>query len=205
MAEDWGLITANPAAGIKQARERIVEQDYLSEDEVLRLIDACDDRIRPLIVTAVNTGMRWGELVSLEWRDVYLDREDIYVRDPKNREDRHVPLNSEAIAALWKHRRKQTADGPTIVRHVFVNPETGRPWKDIRTPLSAALKAAGIRRSIPFRNLRHTAASHMVMRGVDIRTVGQILGHKTLQVTMRYAHLSSDHLKEAIARLTYSK
>ncbi len=204
-AQEWGLVASNPAAGIKQTRERIVEQDFLSEDEVACLIEACDDRLRPLVLTAAHTGMRWGELTGLEWKDVHFDRALIYVRDPKNSVDRHVPMNADVLEALSEHKDNQAIDVGGISRPVFANPSTGKPWTDVRKMFRAALDAAGIERHFLFKNLRHTAASHMVMRGVDIRTVGKILGHLTLEMTMRYAHLSPDHLKDAVGRLTYSK
>jgi len=156
-------------------------------------------------VTAVHTGMRWGELVGLEWRDVHFDRESIHIRDPKNSVDRHIPMNADVLQALNEHKERQAVDVGGIVRYVFANSATGKPWTDIRKMFRTALVAAGIERHFLFKNLRHTAASHMVMRGVDIRTVGKVLGHLTLEVTMRYAHLSPEHLKEAVGRLTYSK
>lgn len=202
-AEEWGYIESNPAAGIKQGREQIVAQDFLSAEEVASLIQACDDRIRPLIVTAVNTGMRWGELMSLEWRDVHFDQGSIHVRDPKNSEDRHVPMNAAVRDSLEGHRRSQTAEAGRILSQVFVNPSTGKSWVDARKRFRKALDAAEIERHFPLKNLRHTAASHLVMSGVDLRTVGNILGHKTLDVTLRYAHLSPEHLQEAVARLKF--
>ena len=201
-AEDWGVIASNPAAGIRQAREQIVAQDYLSVDEVANLIEASDDRIRPLIVTAVYTGMRWGELMSLEWRDVNFANGTIHIRDPKNREDRHTPMNVAVIEILapLKPDVREWARNP-----VFVNPATGKPWNDIRKPFRAALTRAGIERHFPVKNLRHTAASHLAMSGVDLRTLGEILGHKDPKVTLRYAHLSSSHLRDATDKLNFSK
>ena len=199
-AQEWELIETNPAGGIKQARERIVEQDYLSEDETARLLEVCDERIRPMVMLAVYTGMRWGELAGLRWRDVSFERGTARLRDTKNNEDRYVPLNSEVLKTLKELRGNGKGDGV-----VFTNPATNEAWTDIRKPFRASLKAAGIDRHIPLKNLRHTAASHLVMNGVDLRTVGQILGHKSLQVTLRYAHLAPDHLQEAVGKLKYRK
>lgn len=201
-AEEWGIIASNPASGIRQVREQIVAQDYLSVDEVENLIEASDERIRPLLVTAVYTGMRWGELMGLEWRDVNFQLGTIHVRDPKNHEDRHTPMNPVVIDVLAPLK-------PDVrewdMKPVFVNPATGKPWNDIRKPLRAALKRAGIDRHFPIKNLRHTAASHLAMSGVDLLTVGEILGHKDPKVTLRYAHLSRPHLQEAIDKLNFTK
>jgi integrase len=200
----WGYIEANPIAGLSQAKEQHKEAEYLSREEVARLLDACPERIRPLITVAVNTGMRWGELMALEWRDVGFDRGFITVRDPKNRETRHVPMNAAVREALELHRRRQAEQVGGIVPQVFARPETGKPWIDVRKTYYRALKDARITRRVTFHGLRHTAASHLVMAGVDLRTVGKILGHRTAQITLRYAHLAPDHLKGAVDRLDFT-
>ncbi len=203
-AVEWGYLEQNPAEGIKQSPEKLREASFLEKEEVPRLISACDDRIRPLIVAAVNTGMRWGELMALEWQDIDNKRGHIIVRDPKNSEARHVPMNSAVISALEDHRKRQTRKSGRIQSVVFSNPRTGEPWVDIRVPLRKALKKAGLDTSFGFHGLRHTAASHMVMAGVDLRIVGRILGHKSAQITLRYAHLAADHLKGAVEKLDFT-
>jgi len=203
-AVEWGHIDTNPAEGIKQAREYIDEADFLSREEVSALLDACADRIKPLLTLAVYTGMRWGELVGLEWRDVDLSRGFITLRDTKNHETRHVPINKVMREMLTAHRKQQTEKAGGIVRLLFPNWRTGNPYVDIRKTFDKALDKAEITRHFTFHGLRHTAASHMVMAGVDLRTVGKILGHKTAQITLRYAHLAPDYLKGAVDRLDYS-
>ena len=206
MAVNWGYLDTNPAAGIKQTREQMKEADYLTKEEVGRLLEVCDERIRPLVVTAVHTGMRWGELMALEWRDVSFKEKmkQITVRDPKNRENRHVPMNSFVEEALRNHQERQAKEAGGIVKTVFLNPDTGNAYRDLRKPYFKALEKAEIERHFTFHGLRHTAASHMVMAGKDIRTVGAILGHKDLKVTQRYAHLAPEHLREAVECLDYT-
>jgi len=203
-AVDWGYIENNPAAGIKQAREQVKEADFLSQIEVAHLVDASGDRLRPLVVTAVYTGMRFGELMALEWRDIDFERSLLTIRDSKNWEPRHVPMNPAVGYALKAHQRRQTKSEGGIVQLVFPNPRTGTPFKDIRKGFNKALKDAGIVRHFKFHGLRHTAASHLTMGGVDLRTVGKILGHKTAQITLRYAHLAPEFLKGAVDRLDFS-
>lgn len=203
-ATDWGYLDSNPAAGIRQAREPVKEADFLSREEVSALLKACGRRLRPIVLTAVYTGMRFGELMALEWRDIEFGRALITVRDPKNRETRHVPMNPTVVEALREHRQEQARKAGGIVPLLFANPQTGTPYKDIRKSYKAALKEAGITRGFTFHGLRHTAASHLIMAGVDLRTVGKILGHKTAQITLRYAHLAPDYLQGAIERLDYS-
>jgi len=200
----WGYIEASPTAGLKHTKEQREEASFLSREEVARLLDACPERIRPLITVAVNTGMRWGELMALEWRDVDFERGFITVRDPKNRETRHVPMNTAVREALEVHRRRQAQEVEGIVPLVFANPRTGKPWYTIKRSFKRAVRDAGIGRNFTFHGLRHTAASHLVMAGVDLRTVGKILGHKTAQITLRYSHLAPDHLKGAVDRLDFT-
>jgi integrase len=200
----WGYLEVNPLAGLSQAKEQNEEASYLSREEVARLLASCPDKIRPLITAAVNTGMRWGELMALEWKDVNFERGLLTVRDPKNRETRHVPMNVTVRETLEAHRRRQAQEVEGIISHVFARPETGKPWVDVRKTYYEALKDAKITRRVTFHGLRHTAASHMVMNGVDLRTVGKILGHKTAQITLRYAHLAPDHLKGAVDRLDFT-
>ena len=203
-AVEWGHLDINPAGGIKQVREYVDEADFLSKEEAGVLLDACAARIKPLVTLAVYTGMRWGELVWLEWRDVDLSRGFITVRDTKNHETRHVPINNLVCEMLTAHRKQQTEQAGGIVRLVFINWRTMNPYVDIRKTFNKALEKAEITRHFTFHGLRHTAASQMVMAGVDLRTVGKILGHKTAQITLRYAHLEPDYLKGAVDRLDFA-
>lgn len=205
MAVNWGYLDVNPAAGIKQAKEPIKEADYLTKEEVGRLLEVCEERIRPLLITAVYTGMRWGELMALEWRDVGFDRGLITVRDSKNLETRHIPMNTFVKEVLSDHQKKQAKEAGGISQAVFSNPDTGNPYRDLRNPFFKALEEAGVDRHFTFHGLRHTAASHMVMAGGDIRTVGAILGHKDLKVTQRYTHLAPDHLRKVVEGLDYTQ
>ena len=91
-----------------------------------------------------------------------------------------------------------------MIEHVFGQPDTGKPFVDIRKMFYKALKKAGVERRFTFHGLRHTAASHLLMNGVDLRTVGAILGHKSPMMTQRYAHLSPGHLQDAIAKISFA-
>jgi site-specific recombinase XerD len=100
--------------------------------------------------------------------------------------------------ALTKHP-KRVAQG-RVGSLVFSRPD-GSPMGDVRDGLEGALKRAGVTRRIRFHDLRHTFASHLVMRGVDLRTVAQLLGHRDIKMTMRYAHLAPEHLEAAVNAL----
>lgn len=194
-ALEWGYVDRNPAANIKQSKEKLSRKDFLMPEEVKALIETCEEHIRPIVTVAVHTGMRWGEVSRLTWERVDLENGTALLPETKNYEDREVPLNQsarEAIAGLAAGSKEG---------FVFINPKTAEPFDTIRSPFKRALKAAGITRSFSFHGLRHTAASLMVMAGVDLRTVGEILGHKSFAMTMRYAHLAPNHLKASVERL----
>ena len=203
-AMEWGIVDANPAATIKQAKEVVEEADFLTKEEVNDLIKACGPRLKPLVTVAVNTGMRWSELANLEWRDVHSGRKIITLRDTKNGESRYVPMNRAVRDTLDDLRKQQARERGRIQKLVFASRLGDKPMKDVRKPYKKALKDAGIDETFTFHGLRHTAASHLVMSGVDLRTVGMILGHKTAQITLRYAHLAPDFLKGAVDKLNYS-
>ena len=203
MAVDWGYLDQNPAAGIKQVREVIKEADYLSRKEVVALLEKCEEHMRPLLTLVVNTGMRFGELMALQWRDVDQKRSLITIRDSKNHETRHVPMNSATSVALAIHRKAQARRLGKLVRYVFINPVTGQPYIDVRKAFKKALATAEIERPITFHQLRHTAASHMVMSGIDRGDVDRILGHKDPNMTLRYTHLAHGYLKGVIDRLDF--
>jgi integrase len=200
-AVEWGYIEVNPAEGVKQEREYVREADFLDRDEIRCLLAVSDGNLFLMVLCAIYTGLRWGEQMKLQWRDVDFKRGLLTIRDTKNHETRHVPMNGILAEAMQRHRTAQARGEGGIRTCAFVNPATGEPYTDLRKRFRAALKRAGIERHFTWHGLRHTAASQLVMAGVDLRTVGKILGHKSYAMTLRYAHLSPGHLKEATERL----
>jgi integrase len=200
-AVEWGYLEKNPAERIKQQREYPRAADYLSRDEIRAVTAACEGVLKTILTVAIHTGLRRGELLSLSWQDIDLERRVLTVRDSKNHETRYVPLCQEATDALGEHRLWQTREVGGIASHVFVNPRSGEPYQNLRRGFATVLKRAGITRHFTFHGLRHTAASQMVMAGLPLQTVGAILGHRTAQMTLRYAHLSPGYLRDAVDRL----
>lgn len=198
-AVDWELIESSPAWGVRKQREEVIEYEFLTEEEAERLVESCPPHLQPIVVLALNTGMRRGEMLQLEWRDVNLAMGMITIRQPKNHETRHVPMNQRVRDALMKHP-KRIVDGK-LCPYVFSTPK-GEQIKSIRNGFDAALKRAGIDKHIRPHDMRHTFASHLVMKGVDLRTVAKLGGWKTLQMVMRYAHLAPEHLQAAVDVLT---
>lgn len=155
------------------------------------------DYLRPMFEVSVNTGIRRGELFSLKWADVDLERRLLTVRadTAKAGKTRRIPLNDAALSALsgW---RAQT-DGKDLV---FPSPQTGGRLDNIRSAWRRVLKMAGLE-DFRWHDLRHEFASRLVMRGVDLNVVRTLLGHADLKMTLRYAHLAPEHTAEAVGRI----
>jgi integrase len=153
--------------------------------------------LTPLVLLALNTGLRRGELFQLRWKDLDWQAETLTVsgKHAKSRTTRHVQLNAEALRTLNAWRRQCSGEG-----QVFFNPHTGAPLTDIKRAWGRVLKAAKIQK-FRFHDLRHHFASALVMAGADLNTVRDLLGHSDLTMTLRYAHLSPSHCAAAVALL----
>ena len=195
-AIEWGFLKENPAKPVKLFKENNKRLRFLSEDEINRLLSVCDGYLRDIVIVALNTGMRKGEIFNLKWQDIDFELKLIHVADSKNYESRDIPMNDilyETLKAL-----KEKADPHQ--EYVFINPKTNKPYDDVKRSFKTALKKANIE-DFTFHDLRHTFASHLVMNGVDLMTVKELLGHKDIKMTMRYSHLSPDHKRIAVKRM----
>jgi len=180
--------------------------DFLTFDEAERLIREGDDEWQAMILLAAKTGLRQGELLGLWWEDVDLVAGRLLVKRalvrgvmvaPKSFKAREVALSDEALAALKSHRHLR---GP----HVFCDLDGAPLTKGAcKHPLWRACKRAGLRR-IGWHVMRHTFASHLAMRGVPLKAIQELLGHATIEMTMRYAHLSPDVKRDAVKLLDAS-
>lgn len=154
------------------------------------------DHISPMILLSMNTGLRQGEVFSLKWDNINLERALLTIEgdNAKSGKTRHVPLNSEAVNTLveWK---KQAIP----INYVFANKQ-GESFDNVKKSWSRVLKLANI---VNFRwhDMRHHFASHLVMAGVDLNTVRELLGHSDLSMTLRYAHLAPEHKANAVEKL----
>lgn len=203
VAKKRGLVATVPE--IEPYRVMEPETDFLSFVEADRLLVGAAHlgEWRTMILVGLRTGLRFGELIALRWEDVDLVAGKLNVRksivkgregDPKGRKSREVPLGDDVLQALKKHRHLRGL-------RVFCDDD----GKVLRTPksrweLEKACKKAGLR-LVGWHSLRHSFASHLVMRGVSIVTVQRLLGHVDIKTTMRYAHLSPEVSREAVRRL----
>lgn len=186
IGEQDGVIQTNPARKLRMAKEQGRVRWLLDAEEAL-LRQKIPPAHLPEFDLALNTGMRRGEQYNLEWPNVDFERGMLTIPRSKNGETRHVPLNQAALNSL---RRLKNGDDEGRV-FGLISP---RYWFD------TAIGKAKIK-NFHWHDLRHTFASRLVMKGVDLRTVQELLGHKSITMTCRYAHLSQSHLKEAVEKL----
>ena len=195
LAMKKGKVSRNPVRGVKFDQENNARIRYLDADEERRLMAALPSHHKPLVALALNTGLRRGELLGLSWEDVDLRTGSLTVRRSKHGETRYVPLNQIAIQTLLDIKKNRKV----LAAFVFTT-EDGHPFYWLDNAFKKALKRAGIE-NFRFHDLRHTFASRLAMRGVPLRTIQELLGHKTMTMTLRYAHLSPGHLREAVEGL----
>jgi integrase len=191
-AVEWGRIETNPILKVRKFRESPPKERILTQGEAARLLGEASPQVKPVLVLALNTAMRRTEILSLRWKDVDLHKGFIFIGDSKSGRSRTVPINSQVFETLKSLSQES--------EFVFFNSETKTHVKDIKTGFKAACRRAGIK-NLRLHDLRHTAASWMVEAGVDLVTVSRILGHSTIQMTMRYAHPTPENMRRAVEKL----
>lgn len=199
-------IDKNPAAGIRRKTENNARVRFLSAEEEIALRNVILSSRFPALVhqldLSIHTGMRAGEQFGLKWNQIDLERRILTLPKTKNGKPRHIPLNATAVTALKALKQKADASSDSVFpssRAAGESLQSARGWFD------KALADAKIK-GYSWHCNRHTFASRLVMAGVDIRTVGELLGHKSLSMTMRYAHLAPAHNAAAVDRLvSYSE
>jgi integrase len=193
-AVDWEYLKDNPLKCVRRFKEPPGRVRYLTMDEIDKLLKACAKHLKPIVIFALNTGMRKGEILRLRWSDIDMINRMIKITVSKNNELRYMPINDTLYSLLKKLQNGRKNDG-----NVFVW-KNGKPILRINNGFYNAMERAGIT-DFRFHDLRHTFASHLAMNGVDIRVIQQLLGHKTISMTMRYSHLSNKNLRQAVDRL----
>ncbi|HMK20712.1 MAG TPA: site-specific integrase, partial [Terriglobales bacterium] len=186
--EEWEAIDNIPR--IRLEKEPQGRLRWLTQEEITRLLEACakskNKQLRAAVVVALNTGLRRGELMGLTWNRVDLSRGVIRLELTKSGRRREVPMNDDSYQGL-------VSLGPKADGRVFKT-------RYIQTAYNNAVAAARLD-DVNFHTLRHTFASWAVMRGVTLKELQELLGHASLAMTMRYAHLAPEHLRTAVSRL----
>lgn len=219
-AVDWEMVSEDAAKRVKKVKlspENNRRLRYLSTEECSRLLAACDKHLKPIVVFALNTGCRRGEILGLKWENVDMKHGFIHLTETKSGKRREIPMNGTVLETLrgivrrldmpWvfvkseASKRKPAPElaspAPEHLSTVHQKKETVGRYQDIKRSFATACRKAGIR-DFHFHDLRHTFASQLVMAGVDITTVSRLLGHASLTMTLRYSHLAPDHLKNAV-------
>src|SRR6266566_4772723 len=194
LAVEWGLLEESPMQGIKFLRENNARARYLSLEELQRLIASCmAPHIRSMVSVALNSGVRLGEILNLRWYDLDFSSGFILVRDSKNGESRHVPMDATLFALFRAYPHRPSTD-------LVFSSSCGGHIVDVRTGFQNACKRAGLA-DLHFHDLRHTFASQFVMAGGDLYILKEILGHKSITMSQRYAHLAPTYLIKSIDRM----
>jgi integrase len=198
--KEWHWIQDNPLARVSKKAEPRGVVRYLDDGERSSLLDACrKSDYKPLyaiVLFALTTGMRRGEVLGLRWQDVDLERRVAVLHNTKNGDRRSVPIVPEVAALLREHGKVRKLGNDQI----FVSEGAAEVWQFDKAWYQA-LKAAKIK-DFRFHDLRHTAASYLAMSGASVPELAAVLGHRTLQMVKRYAHLSDQHTGEVVERMT---
>jgi integrase len=187
-------LPSSPASEVRGPKVRTAEQSYLKTEEFAALLGACPAWVRPLVCFGLATGIRLGNIITLEWGNVDLKNRSLTLPKTKNGDALHVPLNDLAMRVLVA-----LAASVEVKKRMRVFGYEGK-----HNRISVEFKRAAVRMNLPslhFHNLRHSFCAHSLMAGNDGITVQKLLGHKTASMTSRYAHLSPAFLQGAAAKL----
>lgn len=198
-ANEWEWLEANPVLKIKRHNEGQGRVRYLDDNERTKLLEACKDstnkQLHTIVVLALSTGMRKGEILNLKRRDVFLNERFVVLNKTKNKERRRVPIIGYSHEMLAQHLKIARLDS----EYVFPSKDGKQPI-DIKRPWEMALSKAGIT-DFRFHDLRHSCASYLAMNGATQRDLMEVLGHKTVQMTKRYSHLSDSHITAVVGSM----
>ena len=196
---DWEWMEFNPARRVRREKEAPGRARFLSEAEREKLLDICKESCSPnlyaIVVLALSTGMRRGEMLYLTWDQIDLNSGVLILEETKNGERRRVTIRAHALEVLRKHAKVRRID----TNLVFPS-ESAKTSFSLDKPWYAALKKAGIP-NFRFHDLRHSAASYLAMNGATMLQISEVLGHKTLQMVKRYSHFAESEIADVVERM----
>lgn len=193
LAIDEGYMTTNPATKVKLYSEKEFQKErILTEEEEKILLENCMNHLKEMIIIALNTGMRRGEIFNLRWKDIDFNSQTLTVKKSKSGKSREIPLNPRSFHVLQELRKQKNSSS-----YVFSNPKTEKPYDNVWKSFKTASKKAGVD-NLRFHDLRHTFASRLVARGADIGTVRELAGHSSITMTQRYVHSNLEAKKKAV-------
>jgi integrase len=197
---EWRWIEDNPMRKIKKPKEARGRVRFLDEFERNRLLTACQESSNKTlylcVVLALASGMRQGELMGLQWQNVNLKDGYLILHETKNGERRRVPLSGLALSLLKDYAKIRRLDTPLL----FPSPTKPQQPIELKKAWLTALERAGIN-DFHWHDLRHCTASYLAMNGASLAEIAEVLGHKTLAMVKRYAHLSDGHVSNVVASM----
>jgi integrase len=199
LAEGWGYVKGNPAKGVKLFRPTSERTRFLTVAEEVAITKKAAAWLRPLIAFSSATGLRRGELLALTWRDIDLAMRTLTVRSEtsKSKRTRTIPLNAEDLQAIKTQPKALKRDLPIFPVAVK------KGHMALMDAFSRALKATEVDpHEVSWHTLRHTFASRLVQVRVNLLTIQKLLGHATLNMVLKYAHLADDDLRQAVDTLS---
>jgi len=196
---EWQWLETSPVQRVRRLRQPAGRGRRLTDDERQRLLAACDGSsnrwLAPVVVLALSTGARKQEILGLTWDAIDLRRATVTFAHTKNRTRRTLPLTQRAL-----HEVQQLARVRRLETRLLFPRADGRQPIDLRAAWARALQQAGLT-DFRFHDLRHSAASYLAMNGASLVDIAAILGHRTLQMVQRYAHLAEGHTAAVVARM----
>jgi integrase len=197
--KEWQWVEDSPFRRVSTPKEPRGRVRFLNDEERVRLLDACKASSSPhlhlIVLTALSTGARKGEILNLRWPDIDLNQGRITIHDTKNNERRSVPLAGPALDLMRRYAKVRRIDTGLV----FPSSKGNTPV-EIKRAWYTALRQAGIA-DFKFHDLRHSAASYLAMNGASLAEIAEVLGHRTLSMVKRYAHLSEQHTAGVVARM----
>jgi integrase len=191
-----GLLETNPVRQVKLLQENNARVRYLTDSEEVRLRHETGETAWAVVALALNTGLRRGELFALRWDDVDFTTNVLTIPRTKAGRTRHVPMNA-AVRSILGVQESRGRSPYVLSKATGEAPLNSQNFVD--RAFTPALKRARID-NFRWHDLRHTFASRLIMRGVDLRTVQELLGHADIRMTLRYSHLSPAHLLDAVEK-----
>jgi integrase len=202
--KEWGWLDDTPMRKVTKGKESRGRVRFLSDDERVRLLKACKESsngyLYAVVVLALSTGMRSGEIMGLTWDVVDLNQGYAILHETKNGERRRVAITGHALEQLMQLAGVRRGDCNLLFPANSVIRGKKRKPIDLRKPWMTALQHAEIE-DFHFHDLRHSAASYLAMNGASLAEIAEVLGHKTLQMVKRYSHLSEGHTARVVASM----
>ena len=197
---EWQWLEDSPMRKVKKPKESNGRVRWLDDEERVKLLTACKESPNSMlylcVILALSSGMRQAELMGLKWQDVNLKDGYLILHETKNGDRRRVPLSGLGLVLLQEYAKIRRIDTPLLF------PSERNPQKpiDLRKAFANAMTVAQIT-DFKWHDLRHCTASYLAMNGASLAEIAEVLGHKTLSMVKRYAHLSDGHVSNVVASM----